>query len=116
MFVNPYIFKFNNKNESVLVSLIGGGIQSIPSHISKLLFSNPEQLPNNYIEQLKTTEVLFNNPEEFYSLFNKLKSQSFKKTSENPLNVIFTLTYSCNFKCEYCFQLKLQLYHLDYFL
>lgn len=106
MFVNPFLFKVKGEKESVIISLLGGGIQSVPLKISRLLFSEPSLLPSNYIKHFKESEILFDNPESFYSIFNEFKNKSFDKTQNSPLNVIFTLTYSCNFSCNYCFQLR----------
>lgn len=106
MFVNPFLFNLKGESKSIIISLLGGGIQLIPIRISQLLFSQPDKLPLHYIKYLKESEILFDNPESFYSIFNELKNKSFEQTQKSPLNVIFTLTYSCNFKCDYCFQLR----------
>lgn len=106
MFINPFLFHTDHEEETIIISLIGGGIQTIPTNISKTLFSEPSLLSSDYIRHFKNAEILFDDSESFYSVFNDLKSKSFEKTLENPLNVIFTLTYSCNFKCEYCFQIR----------
>jgi len=106
MFVNPFLVKIYKGNETILVSLLGGGIQLIPSEISQVLFTNPSLLPERYITHFKDSEILFDNSDRFYNIFNSFKNKSFTKTELEPLNVIFTLTYSCNFSCSYCFQLR----------
>lgn len=83
---------------------MGGGIQLIPNDVAIILFSNPQSLPQNYISYFKETEILFDNSSDFNSSFGQYKEASFRLTNQNPLNIIFTLTYNCNMACTYCFQ------------
>jgi len=106
MFTNPYIFKIENGDEIFIISLLGGGIVSIPKQILEILETKPTELTTEYVDYFKETEILFDTSDSFYSTFNELKNKTFEKTLNTPLNVIFTLTYNCNFKCNYCFQLR----------
>ena len=72
MFVNPFLFRIIGQEDSIIISLLGGGIQTIPSEISHLLFSNPEKLPLSLKKYFQKSEILFDTSEDFYLIFNDI--------------------------------------------